>query len=65
MVCRVKGWGIMWDNCWIALASDNPKGGKEMRRMGKDQRILQRLAGLGAAAGGGFRIEAVEEEFRG
>lgn len=49
MVCRVKGWGIMWDNCWIALASDNPKGWKEMRRTGKDQRILQRLGGLGAA----------------
>ncbi|KAK5916704.1 hypothetical protein CgunFtcFv8_011660 [Champsocephalus gunnari] len=32
-----EGWGIMWDNCWIALASANQKGGKEEE--GEDRRI--------------------------
>ena len=24
-----EGWGIMWDNCWIALASENQNGGEK------------------------------------
>ena len=56
-----EGRGIMWDNCWIALASANQKGGKEEE--GKDWRIQCGL--VGAVAGGGFCATAVGEEFRG
>ena len=64
-----EGWGIMWDNCWIALASENQKGGeKECRRRGKTRgfsRDWTGRRGLGAVAGGGFCATVVGEEFRG
>lgn len=52
-----KGWEIMWDNCWIALASGNQKGlEKEVDEEGEGQRIQQALRGVGCGGHRGFSM---------
>lgn len=65
---RGEVWGIMWDNCWIALASGNQKGGKRSRGGGGGGRPEDSAGtggGLGPAAGRGFCAMVVGEEFKG
>lgn len=71
---QCEGWGIMWDNCWIALASENQRRGKEgrMGRAGlKDSAEMVKGGGgvggrgvVSTAAGGNFCVTAVEGKFR-
>lgn len=66
MVRRVR-WEIMWDNCWIALASGNQKGGGEKdveEEEGEDQRIQRALSGVGCGGCRGF-LRWCEESWRG
>lgn len=60
MVRRV-GWEIMWDNCWIALASGNQKGGREKKdaveedSAGAEGGWVRWLQGFSTVVGGELR----------
>lgn len=62
-----EGWGIMWDNRWIAWASENQKGGKrgrKTRRWGRAEGLSRdSLRGRDATTGGDFCVMAVEVKF--
>lgn len=47
------GWEIMWDSCWIALASEKQRGGEEVVEGGREGKPANSL---------GIEVEGVVTE---